>query len=743
MTNNADECKQVGVMNKKHNDMNDLAAGDTRIVQKTLRLILISRLMLRHYLAFRTFTKLADEEQKQRLDSPKQFAQSLLELGPLFVKLGQILSTRPDVLPEAYITALAQLQEHVPAFPFAQVSLTIKEQFDKEINELFGVFEETPIAAASLAQVHLAVLKDGTPVAVKVQRPFAKQRITADLDLLSELLEVFRRLFPAKARRLNLVLGFNEFKRYTLQELDFSREAKTLERFKHNFSGWPDVIIPQVYWDFVTPKVLTMERAYGMRLKEISTTLAAQERKRLSHRLLEMEMKMFISDDFFHADLHPGNIFFTKDGKIVLLDFGMYGELSEEHRDHFILYWYAGLQRQTKRAFYHLVKQTTRLKHADEEAYYAKFKELAESFYNSTIAERSLTQTYLAIILSGAEFGFVFPSDLLLQAKALTSAEALLLTLTPDLKFETEMSPIIAHEFTKRATNFGRLKVLAERVLPELLLFGELPPASLHEPSANVLAFQPNWGDVLTLVSEQVKAAQATVANVRSLLDPQARKALIHSYSDREVDDILASTWARYADLAPSVPAQETIGARIMVQLAALTLAMYEALQAAGQSAEGATTLIYDVGWLVYTKMGEVPWAAAGALSHDGTEKLRFATTAFRTFPFDSPSYIWKDVEAEPGVVAFNCLKCPVAEYMRSHDKADLCVNTWCKLDYPLARQWGSELKRTGTIASGATACDFRWQTITDGSLSTVGAPESGDLFTAISSRQMSKGDER
>jgi len=698
---------------ERHNDMNARSAGDRSFVRKTLRLIRISRLMIRHYWAFRTFTKYPDDQQ-QRLTIPKQFAQSLLELGPLFVKLGQILSTRPDVLPAAYITELARLQEHVPPFPFAQVRLIIKAQFGKAIGDLFRSFDAQPVAAASLAQVHLAVLKDGTPVAVKVQRPFAQERILADLDLLADLIAVFRRLFPGKARRLNLVLGFNEFKRYTLQELDFSREAKTLERFKRNFSAWPDIIIPQVYWNFVTPKVLTMERVSGLRLKDIAPTLSSQERTRLSHRLLELEMKMFIADGFFHADLHPGNIFFTADGKIVLLDFGMYGALSDEHRDHFILYWYAGLQRQTKRAFYHLIKQTARLKNADENAYYATFKELAERFYNSTIAERSLTQTYLAIILRGAQFGFVFPSDLLLQAKALTTAEALVLSLTPDLKFETAMQPIIAHEFAKRATDFGRLKVLAERVLPELLLFGALPPASLHEPSVRDVAFQPAWGDALKLVIEQVKTAQPNAGMLRPFLDPQARKALLHSYSGHEVDALLDRTWASYADLAPAVPAQATIGARFMVHLSALTLAMYETLLSAGQSAEGATTLIYDVGWLVYTKMGEVPWAMAGAFSQDGYEKLRFATTAFRTFPFDSPSYGWKDIDAEPGVVAFDCLTCPVAAYFRAHTTSELCVNTWCKLDYPLARQWGSELTRTGTIASGATVCDFRWQTVTD-----------------------------
>nr|MDQ2907315.1 AarF/UbiB family protein [Chloroflexota bacterium] len=254
--------------------MNALPTRKTHPARKTSRLLRIGWLVLRHYRAFRAFRTLTPEERKQHLAAPRQFTQSLLDLGPLFIKLGQILSTRPDVLPEEYITELARLQEHVPPFPFAQVRMLIKEQFKKEIEDLFRSFEEDPIAAASLAQVHLAVLKDGTPVAVKMQRPFAKERITTDLDLLSGLIEIVRHLFPGKVRRLNLVAGFTEFQRYTLQELDFSLEARTLERFKRNFSAWPDIIIPHVYWDVVTPKVLTMERVSGLRLHDITPTLS-------------------------------------------------------------------------------------------------------------------------------------------------------------------------------------------------------------------------------------------------------------------------------------------------------------------------------------------------------------------------------------------------------------------------------------------------------------------------------------
>jgi len=556
-------------------------ARHTGFARNTSRLLRIGWLAIRQYRAIRSFGKLTTEERKHHRDVPGQLTQSLLELGPLFVKLGQILSTRPDVLPEEYIRELARLQEHVPPFPFTQVRTLLKEQFGKDVDDLFRSFDRDPIAAASLAQVHLAVLNDGTPVAVKVQRPFARERIGADLDLLSAVVAIVGRLFPGRARRFNLVAGFDEFKRYTLQELDFSLEATTLERFRHNFSAWPDIVIPRVYREFVTPKVLTMGRVSGRRLHEIIPTLSDIQRTRLSRRLLEMEMKMFIADGFFHADLHPGNIRFTQEGEITLLDFGMYGELSDAHRDHFILYWYAGLRRELKRAFYHLIQQTMRLKHADEDAYFAKFRELAGRFYDSTLAERSLTQTYLAIITNGARFGFVFPSDLLLQAKALTTAEALALALTPDLKFETEMPPIIARLLARRATDLGRLKGLAEQVLPELLLSGELPPASIREPAADV-AFRPDWGDAFASLREQVQALQPDVVSLRPLLDPNARRALRHVYSDHEIDGLLERTWAKHADLAPAAPSQETLGARIMVQLSALTIALYETLLAAG-----------------------------------------------------------------------------------------------------------------------------------------------------------------
>jgi len=214
-----------------------IVASDIPFARKMLRLLRIGWFALRAYQAYRAFMTLTPEERTRRPDIPRRFARSLLDLGPLFIKLGQILSTRPDVLPPAYIAALAPLQEHVPASPFAGVRATIEEQLGGDIGALFRSFAETPVASASLAQVHLAVLLDGTPVAVKVQHPGVRDRVTEDLDLLGGLIALGRRFFPGPVRRFNLRAGFGEFRRYTLQELDYTIEATTLARFARNFSA--------------------------------------------------------------------------------------------------------------------------------------------------------------------------------------------------------------------------------------------------------------------------------------------------------------------------------------------------------------------------------------------------------------------------------------------------------------------------------------------------------------------------
>jgi hypothetical protein len=188
-----------------------------------------------------------------------------------------------------------------------------------------------------------------------------------------------------------------------------------------------------------------------------------------------------------------------------------------------------------------------------------------------------------------------------------------------------------------------------------------------------------------------------------------AKKDLTKYFNDFEIKQILHEYWQNYLQTKPEVPAMPTLGGSVMVHLAAMSTAFYLELIAKGKSKEEATQLFYDIAWQVYVKMGRFSWWLAGINNRNEYKRVLKATQLFRAFPFNSPSYKWKDVEAQKNVVGFDCLKCPVAEYFQSKSLSEFCTKTWCALDYPLAELWHAKLKRTGTIAGGADKCDFRW----------------------------------
>ena len=673
-------------------------------VQNLLRLIVVLRVLLPEYRALRRFAPgTADNP------APARFAASLVALGPTFVKLGQMLSTRPDVMPQAYVDALASLQEHGPEVPFQVVYETIKNELGKPVEELFATFEQKPVAAASLAQVHRATLQDGTVVAVKVQRPDLDRLVRRDLDAMEAGLGWLYRLFPRRMQRTNLRAFLAEFRRYTLQELDFSQEGRVVERFRANFSGRDDVKFPAVYWSHSSQRVLTMSWVEGLRLHDAVEALDAEAKQRLVTRLVDVMLQMFVSDGLFHADLHPGNIFFHPDGTFTLLDFGMVGELTPRQRDRFILYWFAVVQRQTRRAFHHFKAQTQMLPGADEGAFLARFAALAEKFYTSRLSEMSFTKVYLDMMMAGYEHGFVFPSELMLHAKALTTAETLIFVLAPDARFEQLSRPFIAREYAARAGSLDVIKRRFTQLAPELLLLGEmLPPEALDETwdwDATVDVF----GELRDRLGSTVRGALEGGGFWQTLVEPHAEVALKTTPLDVSVSDLLKQIWDRYYELEPTVVLQPTLGAVFSTHAAALTLAMHETLLRHGVSAADSYRAIYDIGWSVYRQMAEPPLLVASAFTRDPRKRLKLATDLFRSFPFGSPSYQWRDVASPDGAIAFDCIKCPVAEFFATHDASELCVQTFCRLDFPLAQTWGGQLERSGTIASGAPRCDFRW----------------------------------
>ena len=252
------------------------------------------------------------------------------ELGPTFVKFGQVLSTRPDVVPPDIVAELRKLQDDVTPVPFAEIERVVEEDLRLSIGKLFLEFEEQPIAAASIGQVHRAVLPDGTRVAVKIQRPDAPRQISSDLALLDQAAKLARE----RIRALDFidVRGLvDEFGRGLRQELDYRAEARNAQAFHRNFADDPNVVVPRVFASYTSARVLTLELIDGVQLRDLDLdTYTVEERKRLAYLITEAWLTMIFRHGFFHADPHPANILVIDRARIGLVDFGLAGRLSDD-----------------------------------------------------------------------------------------------------------------------------------------------------------------------------------------------------------------------------------------------------------------------------------------------------------------------------------------------------------------------------------------------------------------------------
>lgn len=268
--------------------------------------------------------------------TPKRIARILEDLGPTTVKLGQLLASRPDLLPEEYQKELSLLQDHVEPFPAEEARQTIEHQLKKPIHELFAEFNDVPKASASIAQVHEATLNDGTLVMVKVRRPGIEEVVRTDIDLLRSLADLGERYIP-EARVIRPRLLVEEFARSIRKELDFVSEAAYTSRFYEEFLDDERVLIPQVYWDLTSPAVLTLKRLDGTKITDTEKLQAmGVDKKKLAANLTSVFMKQYFEIGVFHGDPHPGNILVNKDGKICLIDFGLTGHMSQTLRHQLI-----------------------------------------------------------------------------------------------------------------------------------------------------------------------------------------------------------------------------------------------------------------------------------------------------------------------------------------------------------------------------------------------------------------------
>jgi len=385
----------------------------------------------------------------RRLDAPRgeRLRQGLERLGPIFVKFGQMMSTRRDVIPRDVADELARLQDKVPPFPAAVSLALVEKAFGRRIDEVFQSFEAEPVASASIAQVHFAVLKDGREVAVKVLRPRMLDVIDHDLTLLHLLARWVERL-SADARRLRLREVVTEFDGYLHDELDLVREAANASQLKTNMASLGLVLVPEMVWELCTAGVMVMERMKGVPISQIEKIRAAGvDIGKLARDGVTIFFTQVFRDGFFHADMHPGNIQVSLDpktfGRYIALDFGIVGTLTDTDKEYLAYNLLAFLRRDYRRvAELHMevgwVPAGTRV-----DAFEAAIRTVCEPMFDRPLREISLGQVLLRLFQTSRRFNVRIQPQLVLLQKTLLNVEGLGRDLDPDLDLWTTAKPFL------------------------------------------------------------------------------------------------------------------------------------------------------------------------------------------------------------------------------------------------------------------------------------------------------------
>ena len=397
------------------------------------------------------------------------------KLGPTFVKLGQLLSLRPDLVPKEYCREFEKLQDHVPSFPYTQAKKIVEGDLGKPLDKLFKTFSKKPIASASIAQVHKVTLKNGKVVAVKVLRPNIKDEIDTDLDIMFHIASSLERHFP-KLRNYRPVGVVKEFALWTRRELNFKYEAHNALRLKEEMSHNNKVKVPHVHLSHSSSRVFTMEFIEGVKLDDL---LSLKKYKVNRHKIVMTYFTSILEQallrGLFHADPHPANIFIQKNKKLVYLDYGIMGELSAQDRKKIIAFIEAIPEKNPEKILAIITSMARDTSKADIPAFKEETLDILSQVYDKSIKQKSFGHALYEIIGAGAKHGVVFDPNHVLVAKAFYQAEGLAIKLDPNFKILDGFNTFAQQYLHENYSPIKMIKKVKKSLFTHAELLRELP----------------------------------------------------------------------------------------------------------------------------------------------------------------------------------------------------------------------------------------------------------------------------
>ena len=379
---------------------------------------------------------------RERLSPAQHFRLALEELGPTFIKLGQILSTRPDLLPPDFIKELSKLQDDAPPIPWEEVEAQLTAAWSQPLDELFASIDHTPLAAASLSQVHAAVLPNDREVVIKVQRPDIQPVIKSDLAILEDLASIAQHTPMGELYNpVDVVAGFS----YTLQnELNYLREGRNADIFRKNFAEEPYLYIPKVYWQLTTRQVLVLERIHGVKIDDIAGLEdAGLDRKVVAANAARIIIKEVMADGFFHADPHPGNFFVLPQNVIGAMDFGMVGHLTEVDRINLVRLYIASVRMDADAIVEQLIRMGAAAARVNRPTLKRDITRLLDKYYGLPLKEIRAQDVVSDIMPIAWRHHLSLPPDLWLLGKTLAMMEGVGLQLDPDFDIFAVSKPFV------------------------------------------------------------------------------------------------------------------------------------------------------------------------------------------------------------------------------------------------------------------------------------------------------------